>query len=58
MSEDNITLIHRGYEAYGRRDFPAGFALLHPKVDICQTAFLLRVAPIAAMRRHVTSSAN
>jgi hypothetical protein len=40
MSEDNITLIRRGYKAYGRRDFPAGFALPHPEVAICQTAFL------------------
>jgi hypothetical protein len=40
MSEDNVELIRRGYEAYARRDFPAVFALLHTDVEIYQTELL------------------
>ncbi|HWW76953.1 MAG TPA: nuclear transport factor 2 family protein [Pyrinomonadaceae bacterium] len=40
MSADNVELIRRGYEAYARRDFAAVFALLHPEVEIYQTASL------------------
>ena len=40
MSEDNIELIRRGYEAYARRDFLSVFALLHPDVEIYQTELL------------------
>ena len=40
MSEENIDLIRRGYEAYARRDFSAVFALLDPSVEIHQTDLL------------------
>ena len=40
MSADNVELIRRGYEAYARRDFAAVFDLLHPEVEIYQTAAL------------------
>lgn len=40
MSEENVELVRRGYEAYARRDFAAVFALLHPAVEIYQTESL------------------
>ena len=40
MSEDNVDLIRRGYEAYARKDFSAVFALLHRDVEIYQTELL------------------
>ena len=40
MSEENVELIRRGYEAYARRDFESVFALLHPEVEIHQTEAL------------------
>lgn len=40
MSEENVELVRRGYEAYARGDFQAVFALLHPGVEIHQTEAL------------------
>src|SRR5690349_7279903 len=40
MSEENVSLIRGGYEAYGRGDFAAVFGLLHPDVEIYQTEAL------------------
>lgn len=39
-SDDNTSLIRRGYEAYANRDFAAIFALLHPDIEIIQTDLL------------------
>ena len=40
MSEDNVELIRRGYQAYAQRDFQSVFALLHPDIEIYQTELL------------------
>lgn len=40
MSEANVELVRRGYEAYARGDFAAVFALLDSEVEIYQTSLL------------------
>jgi ketosteroid isomerase-like protein len=40
MSQENVALILRGYEAYARKDFQSVFALLHPEVENYQTELL------------------
>lgn len=40
MSDENVDLVRRGYEAYAARDFAAVFARLAPDVEIAQTAEL------------------
>ena len=40
MSQENVRTIRSLYEAFGRKDLPAIFAVLHPQVELYQSALL------------------
>ena len=40
MSQEDVSTIRSLYEAFGRKDLPAIFAVLHPQVEFYQSALL------------------
>ena len=40
MSQEDVSTIRSLYDAFGRKDFPAIFAVLHPQVEFYQSALL------------------
>jgi ketosteroid isomerase-like protein len=51
MTQEDVRAIRGLYDAFGRKDLPAIFAVLHPQVEFYQSALLPWAGSIEGRRR-------
>jgi ketosteroid isomerase-like protein len=50
MSEENVEIVRRAYEAFSRGDFDAAIEVAHPEIEFVRTGVESRVRGAAAFR--------